>query len=177
MPQEDSDLRRLLDKEAIREALIKYTRGMDRHDDTIMAEAYHAGAREDHVDFIGDAQTFIHHARSGHERFFDAHHHYMANQSIDLDGDVAHVETYFLAALRHKDGQVDMVGGRYVDLMERRNDRWAIVKRACIVEWQGELAKAQHAFPPDLPLRGQQGREDLSYHRPLELSRPDRRPV
>ena len=169
-------LSRLLDKEAIREALLKYTRGMDRHDDAVMAEAYHPHAREDHVDYIGDAATFIEHARLGHGRYFDAHNHYITNQLIDLDGDVAHVETYFLAALRRKDGPIDMVGGRYIDLFERRDGQWAIVKRACVVEWQGVLNEAQNPFPPNVPLRGDQGPDDISYQRPLELTRPDRRP-
>ena len=29
-------------------------------------------------------------------------------------------------------------GGRYVDRLERRDGRWAIVDRVCVVEWNAE---------------------------------------
>lgn len=163
---------RLLDKEAIREAILTQARGVDRHDDEMVARTYHEGAREDHGHYIGDAAGFIAHARRGHERYFDAHQHYVTNQTIDLDGDAAHAETYYLAALRRKDGGVDLVGGRYLDRLERRGGRWAIAQRACLVEWNGELSPGR-ADLADLFLQGRRDREDLSYQRPLEVTRPN----
>ncbi|WP_156681295.1 nuclear transport factor 2 family protein [Sphingomonas profundi] len=167
-------LRRLLDKEAIRDASLAYTRGIDRHDDEIMARAYHADATDDHGAYIGDPAGFIRHAREGHGRNWTAHHHYITNQTIDLDGDTAHVETYFLAALRRGDGSIDLVGGRYVDRFERREGRWAVADRACLVEWNGELSPAQAAIDPDMFLKGRWDRQDISYQRPLRLDRPAR---
>jgi hypothetical protein len=167
-------IRALLDKEAIREASLRYTRGIDRHDDEIMGQAYHADATDDHGAYIGDPAGFIQHAKSGHSRNWDVHHHYITNQTIDLDGDIAHVETYFLAALRRKDGAIDLVGGRYVDRFERRGGRWAVADRACLVEWNGELGTTTTSMDPDLFLHGTWDRSDISYQRPLKLSRPHR---
>lgn len=167
-------LRRLLDKEAIREASLRYTRGIDRHDDELTAQAYHEGAREDHGDYIGDVAGYISHARNGHSRYFAAHQHYVTNQLVDLDGDGAHVETYFLAALRRKDGAVDVVGGRYIDRFERRDGRWAITDRACLVEWNGELSASQATLDPEIFLHGAWDRNDISYQRPLRLTRSNR---
>lgn len=176
MPSDEAMLRQILDKEAIRDVLLKYTRGMDRCDDAIMAQSYHKDAREDHVDYVGPALEFIECARIGHQSHFDGHSHYITNQSIELDGDIAHVESYFLAALWRKAGPAQMVGGRYVDRVERRSGQWGIVRRACIVEWQGELNDSLHKLQQDGSLRSERNRDDISYLRPLELRRPDQVP-
>jgi hypothetical protein len=167
-------LRRLLDKEEIREASLRYTRGIDRHDDEIANRAYHPGAVDDHGSFIGEAQRFIKHVRELHARHWNMHQHYITNQTIDLEEDTAHVETYFLAALRREDGVIDLAGGRYVDRFERRAGRWAIADRACLVEWMGELPKAGGSVDPNLFLRGTWDGTDLSYRRPLRLERSPR---
>jgi hypothetical protein len=167
-------IQRLLDKEAIREASLRYTRGIDRHDDEIMAQAYHADATDDHGGYIGDPAGFIAHSKKAHSGAWNVHHHYIGNQTIDLDGDTAHVETYFLAALRRKTGPIDMVGGRYVDRFERREGRWAIADRVCLVEWNGELQPAKTPADPALYMQGAWDRTDVSYQRPLKMTRPHR---
>lgn len=167
-------LQRLLDKEAIREASLLYTRGIDRHDDDMMARAYHPDATDDHGAYIGGPEGFIRHAATGHARNWSTHHHYIMNQTIDLDGDQAHVETYFIATLRRKTGPVDLVGGRYIDRFERREGRWAVAGRACLVEWNGELPVTETTMDPDLFLHGRWDRDDISYQRPLKLDRPHR---
>ena len=172
MPIDEIALRQLLDKEAIRDVLVKCTRGMDRCDDGVMGQAYHDDACEDHVDYVGPASEFIRCSRAGHQAYFDGHNHYVTNQSIEIDGDIAHVESYFLAALRPKGGPAQMVGGRYVDRMERRGGRWGIVRRVCIVEWQGQLNVSPPPFQQDVSLRGERSREDISYLRPLDITRP-----
>jgi ketosteroid isomerase-like protein len=174
MAIDEAALQRLLDKEAIREASLRYTRGVDRHDADIMAAAYHSDATDDHGAYIGDPAGFIRYANDVHARHWVTHQHYVTNQTIELDGDVAHVETYFLATLRRSTGTVDMVGGRYVDRFERRQGRWAVADRACLVEWNGELPPAAVAVDPELFLRGAWDRSDLSYQRPLLLNRPPR---
>lgn len=172
--QEEQALRRLLDKEAIREASLRYTRGIDRHDDALMAQAYHPDATDDHGAYVGDPAGFIAHAKGTHARNWAVHHHYIMNQTIDLDGDIAHVETYFLATLRRKSGPIDMVGGRYVDRFEKRDGRWAVADRACLVEWNGALNAAETTMDPDLFLQGRWDSSDISYMRPLKLDRPHR---
>ncbi len=174
MEIDPAEIRRLLDKEAIREASLHYTRGIDRHDDDIMAQAYHPDATDDHGAYIGDPAGFIAHAGKTHARNWDVHHHYITNQTIDLDGDTAHVETYFLAVLKRKSGPVDMVGGRYVDRFERREGRWAVADRVCLVEWNGELKSTEMTMDPDLFLHGRWDRSDVSYQRPLTLTRRHR---
>jgi len=164
-------LRRLLDKEEIREAFLKYTRGIDRHDDDLAAEAYHSDAADDHGAFIGTPRGLIRHAKALHNKQWTSHQHYVTNQTIDLEGDVAHVETYFIVAAKRSDGTVDLAGGRYVDRFDRRAARWAIAERVCMVEWGGELVKQDFRIA-DLFVQGTSDRNDLSYQRPLRVTRP-----
>ena len=53
-------------------------------------------------------------------------------------------------------------GGRYIDRLERRDGRWAIVARVCLVEWQSEA---------DVIAAAGGGR--LSRHRPDGRPRPE----
>jgi hypothetical protein len=78
MPIDEAALQRLLDKGAIREASLRYTRGIDRHDAEIMAAAYHPDATDDHGAYIGDPAGFICHAND-----VDARH------SVPLDRNLA----------------------------------------------------------------------------------------
>jgi hypothetical protein len=170
-----AEIRQLLDKEAIREATLRYARGLDRHDYALMASAYHPDAVDDHGPYIGAAAGFVDlHAREDSKREWSAQQHYMLNQLIELDGDTAHVETYYLATMRRKDGLVDIAGGRYLDRCERREGRWAVAERVCVVEWTGELARTERTLDPHLFVQGTWDRTDVSYQRPLKVTRPQR---
>ena len=79
MDLDPQEIRRLLDKEAIREVLLRYARGIDRHDDDLMASAYHPDAIDDHGAYIGDPQGLIRHAHDTHSRNWSVHHHFVSN--------------------------------------------------------------------------------------------------
>jgi hypothetical protein len=63
-------------------------------------------------------------------------------------------------------------GGRYVDRLERRDGRWAIVARVCVVEWIQESSSLISddvialLSPVQTPT---EDRSDPSYARPLTL--------
>lgn len=174
MKELENRLNQLLDREDIRDLLISHARALDRHDAAELAKTYHPDALEDHGAFFGPAAILAARSAGEHAAFSTSHTHYLTNQTIDIDGDVAHAETYFFAGLFRKDGLTEMVGGRYIDRLERRSGRWAIAERACVVEWNGELAASQSPFDKDSFLQGRWNRDDLSYCRPLSLEpRPD----
>ncbi len=170
------EIRRLLDKEAIREATLSYTRGTDRHDHDLMAAVFHPDAAVDQGTYIGDSAGFVKAKRERDDQpsRWDVHHHYITNQTIELDGDSAHVETYILSTLRRTDGLIDISGGRYIDRFERRDGRWAVADRVCLVEWNGEIAKTQGTRDPDLFVTGTWDKADPSYRRPLRVTRARR---
>lgn len=161
----------LLDRQAIHDCLLRYTRGIDRHDVAMVASAYHPGAIDDHTHYIGPGETFGEWANGAHDATWAAHQHYVTNTTIDLEGDHAHVETYWIVAGRRKDSnETDMHGGRYIDRFEKRDGRWAIADRVCVYEWglrPEDAATSLAAFP-----LGTQDAGDISFMRPLQIQRP-----
>jgi hypothetical protein len=164
----------LLDRQAIRDCLVRYCRGMDRVDTELALSAYHADALDDHGGVCAGPEPFVAWANDSHERVASATQHFIANHSCELAGDVAHAETYWLAVTQHKDGaSVTFSGGRYVDRLERRHGQWRIAARKCIIEWGGSpvmqpLPEASRAVM-NLGGRPTRDRSDPSYQRPLEI--------
>ena len=176
MAIDETALQRLLDKEAIREAALKYTRGIDRHDDDIMREFYHPDARDDHGEYIGNSEGLIQYAKSVHSERWRVHHHFVTNMTIELEGDVAHCETYFFVTLARHEGGTDVGAGRYLDRFEKREETWAVADRICMVEWNGLIPDTDATVDYDSFIRGAWDKSDPSYMRPLRADRPDRIP-
>lgn len=133
----------LEDREAIREAMFAYCRGIDRGDEAQLRSAYWPDATDRHGAYQGSATGFIEHAlpKLGKGRYV----HNVANLSIQLNGDSAAVESYFLAyqADEGKDGQWQstFLCGRYVDRFEARATaqsarEWRIAARVVAYDWQ-----------------------------------------
>ena len=168
-----SKVQEMVDRTEILNCLHRYTRGMDRHDRELARSAYHEDAIDIHGSMAFGVEDFLdwafaYHADQSH------HQHYLMNPTVEVNGDAAHVETYYYFIGRYPDKEtpLTMAGGRYVDRLERREGRWAIVKRVCTAEWRTTA-------PSKLPDRGtarvvpsvvvSQGRDDISYARPLDV--------
>lgn len=132
-------LQELLDKQEISEVVLRYCRGVDRRDDELIRSAYHADAHEHHGAYRGrSADDFVTYA-NGRSDLFERVAHYVCNQLIDVQGNVAFSETYAIALhqSRTEAGVVThtVFGGRYIDRMEHRDGRWAISDRVVVCDW------------------------------------------
>lgn len=156
------------------DCLLRYTRGVDRHDRELMKSAYHPDAFDDHGVFEGDPETFCDWALGWHEAGQTHHQHIIANHTVDLDGDTAHGETYYLFIADNKDAPPTLAFGRYVDRFEEREGRWAIAYRVCVNDMTGEFSKSNipEAFREKLISTGPNSwdESDVSYRRPLVRS-------
>lgn len=173
-PSLEAMVRELYDKQKIREVVTNYCRGVDRMDRELLMSCYHPDAIDDHGFFVDDPQAFwdwVHHyhcnAQAGHQ-------HIITNHSCDLDGDVAHTETYWIfAGIDAKDYTFSLGGGRYIDRMEKRDGVWRIAARKCVSEWGGVPAETKVApeFSAMLREGGTIARDttDASYERPLTV--------
>lgn len=164
-------LRELRDRQSIIDCVHRYMRGVDRHDEGLIASAFHAGAVGDFGAYIGPMHGFPKHANATHDEKWAAHQHYVLNHYAQLAGDSAHAETYWLVAgRRRRDGGVDLHGGRYADRLERRSGVWGIVDRVCIYEWGFdplEAGKIMAIFETGV----QDNFTDISAIRPLKVRR------
>jgi hypothetical protein len=160
----------LLDKEAIRECFLRYMRGIDRLDVELIKSAFHRDAIDNHTrevrGSIGDMLAWW--LPQQPER--EATQHFVTNQTIDLDGDIAHVESYFFVFIKQKAQETgSLVGGRYADRFERRDGAWKIALRVVIPEWLADAdARNTQWVSQSGAAPGTRDASDPSYQRPLK---------
>jgi ketosteroid isomerase-like protein len=131
-------LERMLARDAIRDVLARYARGIDRADGTLLKSCYFDDAIEEHgSSFSGPAHDYVD-AAIPKVRSMGVMQHLLGNSYIELDGDVAYVETYVWTFLRvERDGRSwdTFTGGRLNDKFERRNGVWKIAHRRTVFDW------------------------------------------
>lgn len=123
----------------IRQVLYGYCRGVDRGDRQMLKDVYHPDALDDHGTWRGKGVDFADYIVDALDSSQGASQHHIANVLIELDGDQAAVESYFLAFHPyHADGaheQLAFVGGRYLDRFEQRGGHWRIARRTVVLDW------------------------------------------
>ena len=126
----------LRDRQAILDSISRYIMGVDRHDNEIILSAYHADAIDEHGSAVNPMPDFADWVNNGHASWTRAHTHNLTTHSCQIEGDVAHAETYVLAGLAASDeSHVRLCGARYVDRLERREGEWKISLRKVIIDW------------------------------------------
>jgi ketosteroid isomerase-like protein len=134
-----TELEQLLAREAIRDCMYRYSRGIDRADEGALVSAYWPDAHDCHGAYNGPIEGFFEMVRGAWAREPRNIHH-VTNILIEFVGaDQAAVESYFLALQRSSgpDGiarQV-MLSGRYCDLFEKRGGEWRVLKRTVVYDW------------------------------------------
>ncbi len=95
--------------------------------------------------------------------------HFLGNTHIELEGDVAHVETYCQAFHRFPTSgsasEDDFVlGARYIDRFERRDGEWRIARRKLVVDWSQTASAAPRPGAAADFESGRRDRTDAVYH-------------
>ncbi|WP_172937939.1 nuclear transport factor 2 family protein [Rhodococcus sp. MS16] len=153
-------------RQQINDLLVHYTHGCDRADVELLRSVYHPDAIDNHGKFNGPAADFAAWATDLHLGF-SCTTHYICNSVVEIDGDLAHGETYVQVWIRSNGEQgVDrVIGGRYLDRFERRGGVWKIAKRHLLVDWH-TLINVE-SLPPkegtDTWYSGSRDRNDPSY--------------
>jgi hypothetical protein len=133
------ELRRLRDHEEIRQLLYRYARGVDRADADLIRTAYVPGGTDQHGPYNGSGDEFADVIVRGARKVWEnVGNHHITNILIQLDGDRARAEVYFLAFHPHADHgepQMGIISGRYLDILERHEGRWGILRRVVLSDW------------------------------------------
>lgn len=154
------------DEAEIRAVLGRYARGVDRLDMELVRSCYFADAAEDRGRYVGGVDGFIEWLR-GMLVAFESTWHQQAAPLIELEGDVAWVETYCMALHRlapdeHGQRRARLIPSRYCDRFERREGRWLIARRVAVYE-------DAFAVAPDPSFqsaaRSRRDRQDPAYQR------------
>lgn len=172
-------LRKLQDHEEIRQVIYQYCRALDRRDAELLAAVFHTDSSHEHAGYKGPSRDFCTFAIDFLHTIVATQHH-AGNIIIELDGDVAFTETYWVAYHRipasltdgqgalvsHKPGVDEdlFIAGRYIDRFERRAGVWKIAHRTGVHDWQRwETADERKFRGPDMGPIGIQGRGDPVY--------------
>lgn len=131
-------LEQLLDREAIRDCLYRYCRGIDQADEQALRSVYWEDAHDRHGPWNGPAAGFIDWALNA-LKGFESSVHQITNILIDLGQDSAAVESKFLAFQRSSSTAgtpvQELILGRYADHFEKRDGQWRIANRTVIYDW------------------------------------------
>jgi ketosteroid isomerase-like protein len=164
----DSTLQVFLDKQEIHEVIMRYCRAIDRCDEEMLRTVYHSDGWDDHGAFKGKASDFIPAVMNMLQQQMLCTMHNICNELIEVDGDTAYSESYFIAYHRlMKDGAEHdwVLGGRYVDRFERRDGAWKIAHRVVAYEWERLEAATAKLFAPNPFVMGKRSRDDVIYKR------------
>ncbi len=160
-------LRDLLDHHEIRKLLSLYCHGCDRGDGPMMAGVYAEESWDNHGRYKGPGREFT---QSVMKSFADdgfVCSHLLGQSLINVSGDVAGAETYFLATILQKEekaGEIlTLLGGRYIDTLRREQDGWRIAKRVCVRDWSRTLDIKEDRLKHDNFVSGELSGQDPSY--------------
>lgn len=167
------DVRYLMDRQQILDCIAQHARGHDRHDVDLLTAAYHPDGIDEHGHAINPGPKYAEWANAVHTVGSRLHTHNITTHVCEIEGDVAHCESYVLVLLLNNDGQsARLISGRYIDRMERRAGVWKISLRRTTVDvllsGDASILKAP-LFIEQGYSKGTRDKRDVSYQRPLNL--------
>lgn len=131
------ELKALLDREQIRACLARLARGEDRRDAELISASYWRDSITDYGVFRGSFDEYLAWVVPGSPAI-PVTQHQLGQSFIELDGDSALVETHVTSYHRVDMGSEErdtVIGGRYLDRMEKRDGEWRIAQRTMLYDW------------------------------------------
>ncbi len=138
------DLDAYIDREQIRDCIARLARGEDRRDPDLIRASYWPDSTTDYGMWSGDFAAYLAWVVPGADAI-KVTQHVLGQSVVDLDGDVARVETHVNSYHRVDMGAGDrdtLIGGRYLDRMEKRDGQWRIAQRTMLYDWYQNFGAA-----------------------------------
>lgn len=149
-----SELRELVDKQAIAELLYAYGEGIDRRDHKLLEAVFTQDCQLHYGAYDHPAQVLVDSWRTDQPPAFLMTHHLYGNIVIRFYGaEQARSITYFFAQHRaNQDGRImdEMVRGRYLDRLVKQDGRWRFAERTIVFDWS-KIAPADNINWWDAP--------------------------
>jgi hypothetical protein len=135
----EASLQELVDHHEIKKLLNIYCQGSDRLDADRMASVFHSDSWVDHAADHCPGREFVEVTMAAELAYTSMVSHLMGQSHIEVKGEGAVSETYFIAVLRGPGEAgaklLTFMGGRYVDSFAKEAGRWKIQKRVCVRDW------------------------------------------
>jgi hypothetical protein len=135
----DAGLQELLDHHQIRKLIDIYCQGCDRLDAQRMASVFHSDSWVDHAADHCPGPEFVEATMAAQQAYTSMVSHLMGQAQIEVTGDEAASESYFLVVLRGPGEAgaklLTFMGGRYLDAFAKEAGAWKMKKRVCVRDW------------------------------------------
>ena len=158
-----AELRTLLDKAQIHDALMRYSRGVDRGDGELVMSCFHPDAT---LDMGRGPMSAAALAEGIAKMTATGAMHFIGNEYVEVDGDTAYGETYFISYATITDSGQPATrsrGGRYLDRFECRDGQWKIARRLLVDEWSRLDDLPAPGPPPSAGHVGLRSKDDPVY--------------
>ena len=159
---DEAELRVLLDKARIHDVLMRYSRGVDRGDGELVVSCFHPDATLD----MGRGPMAPAALAEGITKMTaTGTMHFIGNEYVEVDGDAAYSETYFISYATISDAGQSATrsrGGRYLDRFERRDGQWKIARRLLVDEWS-RIDEVPPGWAPPAGRVGLRSKDDPVY--------------
>ncbi len=127
----------VVDKTEIVECIVRLARGEDRRDEALISASFADDAIIDMGVFRGSYAEYIEWVVPG-DPSLPVTSHALGQSYIELDDEAARVETYVTSYHRVDTGDEHrdtVIGGRYLDVLAKRDGVWLIVERTLLYDW------------------------------------------
>jgi len=170
------DVQYLKDRAEILDCIARHARGCDRHDADLISSAYFPDATDEHGHARNSGADYAAWVNPVHAATSRVHTHNITTHHCEIDGDVAHADSYSIVVLLAAVGPTaQVISGRYIDRLERRDGQWRIALRRSTVEvmFTADASVLQASFfTRQGYIHGTRDKADLSYQRPLRPGTP-----
>ncbi|HWT48934.1 MAG TPA: nuclear transport factor 2 family protein [Mycobacterium sp.] len=147
----------LLDREKIRDCVVRLARGEDRRDADLVSASFWPEATIDHGVFAGSFDEYLAVIVPGSPAI-PVTQHVLGQSVIEPNGGTApvepHVNSYHRLATDEAERDT-MIGGRYLHLMQRRGSERRIEQRTMLYDWYQDFGRSVDWSQGvmDMPLR------------------------
>jgi SnoaL-like domain len=174
----EAKLQTQLDKQEIHDQLMRYCRGCDRGDLELLNSIFVSEGAEGErgwrntsvtIGILKGAKTAVAEKdRVGSKTSVNTSFHFIGNVLVDVAGDKATSEAYFISYLVIDRGGVEYLrprAGRYLNWWVRRPDGWRTIGRRVIEEWNLLSEIREHApfYLDEPPVYGERSKKDPVY--------------
>jgi hypothetical protein len=133
----NKDLQDMLDRDQIKDCIARLARGEDRRDTELLKGCYWPDSSFDYGMYQGTFPEYLAWVVPGADAITNTQH-VLGQTVIELGGDTAKAETHVISYHRvmMAGGERDtVIGGRYLDSMEKRDGKWGIARRVMLYDW------------------------------------------
>ena len=133
----EEELQQLLAREKIRDCIARLARGEDRRCDQRISLCFWPDATTDFGIFSGNFKEYLDWVTPGSPAVLLTQH-ILGQTLTHIKQDQAAAETHVISYHRINTGETErdiVLGGRYLDRFEMRNNEWRIIERTMLYDW------------------------------------------